>query len=137
MRAALLRSRSVDTSAAIDMIQTAAARALGLEALILFGSRARGAATARSDWDLGYLAGAGFDPGALLGALVLGLGTERVDLVDLRTASGLLRYRAARDGRLVWGDEGVHLRFRLEAIDFWCDVEPVLRPAYDAMLARR
>lgn len=77
----------------------AAARATaGLDLLVLFGSRARGAAWAGSDWDFGYLADETADVPALLVRLVEALDDERVDLVDLRRASGLLRYRAAGDG---------------------------------------
>lgn len=112
-----------------------AARQPGLRLLVLFGSRARGEATERSDWDLGYLADASFDPDRLLGDLLLGLGTDDVDLVDLAGAGALVRYRAARDGRLLYETPaGVFMRFSLEAVRFWCDVEPVLRHAYRELL---
>lgn len=67
----------------------------GFDLLILFGSRARGDARPGADWDCGYLA----DETTDVPALVEALGDDRNDLVDLRTAGGLLRYRAARDGR--------------------------------------
>jgi predicted nucleotidyltransferase len=116
-------------------VREAAAKHAGLEVLVLFGSRARGEGIEGSDWDFGYLASSQFDPAALLSDLVLALGTEDVDLVDLSTASGLLRYRAARDGRLVCGHIAAFERFWLQAVDFWCDTEPILRPAYQAVLA--
>ena len=107
----------------------------GLELLILHGSRARGDATPSSDWDLGYLAGPELRAEDLLAALVEGLGTDRVDLVDLARAGALLRYRAARDARLVWQAHPLALPdFQLGAATFWCDTEPVLRPAYEAYL---
>ena len=108
----------------VDTVQVLAAQQPGLGALVLFGSRARGEAAATSDWDFGYLADREFDPAAFLAAIVYELGTEEVDLVDLSTASGLLRFRAARDGRLLWGDERLIEHFRLEAASFWCDAEP-------------
>ncbi|MBY0274923.1 nucleotidyltransferase domain-containing protein [Candidatus Binatia bacterium] len=107
----------------------------GLRALLLFGSRARGDAAATSDWDLGYLAESSFDPAALLADLVRALGTERIDLVDLSAASGLLRFRAAREGVALLGDADV-ADFRIAAASFWCDAEPILRGAYDAVLER-
>ena len=119
----------------LQAVREAAAKYAGLEVLVLFGSRARGDAIEGSDWDFGYLASSQFDPPALLGDLVLALGTDDVDLVDLSSASGLLRYRAARDGRLVWGHPRTFERFWLEAVDFWCDTEPILRSAYQAVLA--
>ncbi len=98
-------------------------------------ARARGEAGPRSDWDLGYLADPGADLGALAVAITSTLRSDRVDLVDLATASALLRYRTARDGVLLLEREAnTFLRFRLEATRFWCDVEPVVRAAHDDVL---
>ena len=56
-------------------------------------------------------------------------------MLDL--ASGLLRYRAARDGVLVYeARPGIFDRFRFEAARFWYDAEPVLRAGYEALLDR-
>ena len=108
----------------------------GLELLMLYGSRARGDDTSRSDWDFGYLAGPNVDVAGLLGSLVSALGTDRVDLVDLRRAGGLLRFRAARDGDSVFESRpGIADRFRLDAAQFWCDVAPVLQRGYADVLA--
>lgn len=109
---------------------------VGLRALLLFGSRARGDAAPAADWDFGYLAETSFDPAALFADLTRVLRTDRVDLVDLSTASGLLRFRAARDGIALVGDADVIDDFRIAAASFWCDAEPVLRGAYDAVLER-
>jgi predicted nucleotidyltransferase len=114
-----------------------AERAPGLRLLVLFGSRAQGREHSRSDWDFGYLADTGFQPEALHAELVRAVNTERVDLVDLATAGGLLRYRAAAQGRpLHEVHPGEFARFWREAVGFWCDVEPILRPAYDRVLER-
>ena len=99
----------------------------GLELLLLFGSRARSESHRQSDWDLAYLAPPHMDPATLRGRLVDVLGTDAIDLIDLTRASGLLRFRAARDGQLVFearpclADE-----FRFEAARFWYDAAPVL-----------
>lgn len=107
----------------------------GLDLLLLFGSRARGDAHAGSDWDLGYLADARFDAAGLLAALVETVGRDDIDLVDLARAGGLLRYRAARDGDVLFESRSrAGERFRLDAIQFWCDAEPVLRRGYAAVL---
>ncbi len=107
-----------------------------LKVLLLFGSRARGDASEHSDWDFGYLASDDLDLPALLASLVTALATDRVDLVDLDRASGLLRFRAARDGETVFeASEGLADRFRLEAASFWCDAYPVLRAEYESILA--
>lgn len=108
-------------------------------ALVLHGSRARGEAGPGSDWDLGVLPVPGRSPdlAAITAALVEILGTERVDVVDLGTASALLRFRAARDGvALVEREPGAALGFREEAVRFWCDAGPVIRAAQDDVLAR-
>lgn len=126
----------MSAAADLDRIAGIAAGRPGLRALLLFGSRARGDAAPTADWDLAYLADASFDPAAFVVELVRLLGTDRVDLVDLSAASGLLRFRAARDGVAVCGDAEAIERFRIEAALFWCDVEPVLRDAYDAALER-
>jgi predicted nucleotidyltransferase len=108
----------------------------GLELLLLFGSRARDEAHAGSDWDVGYVAAAGMDVEALRAAVVDVLGTDRVDLVDLRRASGLLRYRAARDGRPVFeARPGLGDAFVLDAVRFWCDAAPLLQRGYEDVLA--
>jgi hypothetical protein len=108
----------------------------GLEALFLFGSRARGDAAAGSDWDFGYLASGAFDEATLLGAIVIILGSDHVDLVNLRRAGGLLRFRAARDGQLLFETRrGLGDQFRLEAAQFWCEAAAVLRHGYDEVLA--
>ena len=107
----------------------------GLEVLLLFGSRARGDAHAGSDWDLGYLAGADLDVPALLAAIVETAGSDRVDLVDLSRASGLLRYRAARDGQVLFeARPRLAEQFCLDAAQFWCDAAPVLRRGYEEAL---
>ena len=119
-----------------DALARVAQATPALELLLLFGSRARTDAHPRSDWDLAYLAGAGFDLAALVGALVEAVGSDRVDLVDLRRASGLLRYRVARDGQVVYeARPRLAERFRLEAAQFWCDAAPVLQRGYDEVLA--
>ncbi|GLZ51798.1 hypothetical protein Acsp07_14150 [Actinomycetospora sp. NBRC 106378] len=110
----------------------------GVELLVLHGSRARGDARPSSDWDLGYVAapGADVDPAALLDVLASTLGTDEVDLVDLRHASAVLRFRAARDGvALVEMHPEAFLDFRLDAVRFWCDAEPVIRRAQAEILA--
>ena len=102
----------------------------GLRLLVLHGSRARGDQHDGSDWDFGVLADDSFDLAALVVSLTTLLGTDAVDLVDLRRASALLRYRTARDGVVVLErPEGEFLRFQLEAVQFWCDAGPVIRAA--------
>ena len=114
-----------------------ASRHPALRLLLLFGSRARGDAHEQFDWDLGYLAGPGLDPDALLLDLVNALDTDRVDLVDLARAGGQVRFRAARDGRRIHeASPGTFEAFWTDAVTFWCDAEPLLRTGYAEALAR-
>ena len=127
---------STPPPATFDDIAGAVREVRGLHALLLFGSRARNDAHERSDWDFGYLGSGNLDPDGLLGALVTAVGTDRVDLVDLARAGGLLRYRAARDGQVVVEPSpGTAEAFRLAAVQFWCDAGPVLQRGYERVLA--
>jgi predicted nucleotidyltransferase len=120
----------------LDRVRDVASRTPGLELLLLFGSRARGDAHARSDWDFGYVAASTLEVAELLAALVETVGSDRLDLVDLARASGLLRYRAARDGVALFESRPRTMEtFCLDAADFWCDAEPILRRGYDDLLA--
>lgn len=108
----------------------------GLDVLMLFGSRARHDARPQSDWDFAYLASGALDVAGLTVTLVTAVGTDRIDLVDLNGAGGLLRYRAACDGQVVFeARPGLADRFRLEAAQFWCDAAPVLERGYEDVLA--
>ena len=128
--------RSVDDSIIIDLREVAA-RTDGIVLLLLFGSRARGDFSPEADWDFGYLADGPVDLLALMAELSQVVRSDRLDVVDLGRASGLLRYRAARDGVSVYeATPGSFDRFRFEAARFWFDAEPVLRPAYEAVLDR-
>lgn len=125
----------MDTERALATLRRIAARH-EVRLLVLHGSRGRGRVHAGSDWDLGYLADATFDPAALAVDLTAALGTDDVDLVDLARASALLRFEAARHGRCVHeASPGIHETFVLDATLFWCDAEPVIRRAQAAVLA--
>jgi len=122
-------------AASLQELQALAARESGLRLLVLFGSRARGDAAPYADWDFGFLAEGSLDTLSLMAALAEAIGSEHLDLVDLARASGLLRYRAARDGVLVYeAQPGIFDGFRIAAARFWYDAEPVLRAGYDAIL---
>jgi predicted nucleotidyltransferase len=107
----------------------------GLRLLVLFGSRARGDATSRSDWDLGYLGEASLDREGLLADVVATAGTEAIDLVDLDRAGGLVRFRAARDARVLFeASDGTFARFWFDAVSFWCDMGSIIRAGYEGIL---
>ena len=121
----------------LSQVARIAAAQPGLQLLLLHGSRARGNAHTHSDWDFAYLAGPGFDPDALIARLAEALHTDEVDLADLARTSGLLRYKAASDGIAVYQQTPeLFEQFRLDAISAWCEMAPVLGPAYAEQLGR-
>jgi len=118
-----------------DALRAVAQRHPALDLLVLHGSRARGEEHAGSDWDFAYLARGEIDPLGLQADLEAVLGSSKLDVVDLSRAGGLLRFRAARDGRCLYeAAPGVFDDFRLRAIGFWLDVAPIVEPEYRAVL---
>jgi predicted nucleotidyltransferase len=106
-----------------------------LELLVLHGSRARGDHAQHSDWDFAYAGDV--DELGLRAELARALGTDHVDLVDLESAGGLLRYRVARDGICLFErTAGALEQFCLEAIHFWLDAAQVIEPEYQGILTR-
>ena len=96
----------VDQPGFADQVLQALGRALPdcrVIGLWLYGSHASGRATPRSDVDLAVLADRRLDPLAVgaAGAQLERITGSRVDLVDLRAASGLLRVQATHQGRLI------------------------------------
>ena len=56
------------------------------------------------------------------------LGTQRLDLVDLRKASPLLRFHIIRDGRLLYAQDDETLnRFELDTLHLYRDTAPLRR----------
>lgn len=108
----------------------------GIRLLILFGSRARNEMTADSDWDFAYVGDPLFDSDAFYLDLVLLLRTEKIDLVNLAKANGLLRFRIARDGVLFYQTAEEYERFWCDAVHFWCDAGPLIRVEYEGFLQR-
>lgn len=127
---------AAQTKMDLSALHSQAAGARGLRLLVLHGSRARGDYRTDSDWDFGFVADSTFDPDAFLARLSETLGTP-VDLADLSRGSALLRFKVAAEGVVVFEAEADDFeQFRLEAVQTWCDMEPVLTRAYDAALAR-
>lgn len=108
----------------------------GVLLAVLHGSRARGEAGPRSDWDVAVQVGRSSDIAAVAARIAEVVGTDAVDVVDLERTSALLRYRAARDGVLLYEHGvGAFLDFRIAATLFWCDTGPVVRAAQERVLA--
>jgi predicted nucleotidyltransferase len=120
-----------------DRLRGLARRTRGLKLLLLFGSRGRGDERADSDWDFAFRGDPSLAVELLSANLAAELATDAVDLVDLDRANGLLRYRAARDGVLLFeARPNSFEQFWLDAVGFWCDARHVLEPSYEAILER-
>ncbi|MEY4583025.1 MAG: hypothetical protein RL701_7728 [Pseudomonadota bacterium] len=101
----------------------------------MHGSRARADHRADSDWDFVYLASPELEVPLLFADLAIALGSDEIDLADLAAVGGLIRYRAARDGVVIFESEPGHFeRFWFDAVSFWCDASPVLLAGYKAVL---
>jgi hypothetical protein len=84
----------------------------------------------------GYLGSTALDVDGLLATLVLTVGHDRIDLVDLARAGGQLRFRAAGDAVPLFAtDPNEFPRFWFDAVSFWCDMQPVLRAGYEEVLS--
>ncbi len=129
--------RMAPRPAELDRIDDVAAGHPALGLLLLLGSRATGTAHERSDWDFGVLPGPGGDVDLprLAADLMTLVGSDDVDVVDLTRASAVLRRDAASVGVvLVERKPDAFLEFALQALTFWCDVEPVVRRAHAEIL---
>ncbi|MEN9798270.1 MAG: hypothetical protein RL653_1966 [Pseudomonadota bacterium] len=103
------------------------ARRSGMRLRALHGSRAREDHRPDSDWDFAFVPGPSTDELALGAALVRLLGTDAVDLCRLDTAGGLLRFRVAREGVLLFESApGTWASFVFEAARFWAEAGPIL-----------
>ena len=103
--------------------------------IILFGSRARETAGAASDIDIGILMHAARQPLTVDQKMELKIRIaekfsfheDHIDLVDLSVASPLLQYRAAEEGKLLFGMPYDFLRFKVLAWKRYLDTAKLRR----------
>jgi len=120
------------TEALVDRLRLALEGGPALRLAVLFGSRARGSARARSDVDVGILP---VDPQLRLTAelelaarLSGAVGVE-VDVVRLDEASPLLGREIARDGVALFEDApGAFAAYRADAMSRWIDFDEIVAP---------
>jgi len=74
----------------------------GLQLVLLFGSVATGKQHKRSDIDLGFLFDRPIDVLSLTNRVITLLHTDDLDVVDLGRASPLLKFSAAKHGKLLY-----------------------------------
>ena len=73
-----------------------------LQLVLLFGSAASGAVHRKSDLDLAFLFDKPVDILDLTNRVIRCLHTDQVDVVDLRRASPLLAFSAAKHGKILY-----------------------------------
>lgn len=99
-----------------------------LRLLVLFGSAAQGRATSGSDIDIAVLCDGSADLDALYLTLAPRLGTDRLDVIDLRRAGPLLAMAIARTGRSLFEREpGAFREFQSLASRRYCDTDKLRR----------
>ncbi|MGH2708311.1 MAG: type VII toxin-antitoxin system MntA family adenylyltransferase antitoxin [Actinomycetota bacterium] len=113
---------------------------MGVELLILFGSRARGQAHPDSDLDVGALFAPGVDADlATRLEVVRGLlgGSDRLDLVLLNRADPLLLHEVTLTGRSVFeAYSGALEEFRIRAVKRYFDTEWLRKAEAEVLRAR-
>lgn len=125
----------------VERVATALERFEAVQEAYLFGSSARGEATAHSDVDVAvHLRDAdlgSFDVADVTAELIAALGTNAVDLVVLNRATPLLYHRVLRDGiRLFARDLCATTTREGRALSRFCDYVPQLAKI-DRVLAGR
>lgn len=115
-----------------DLPQTLA----DVQLLVLFGSAVKGRCASAHDIDLAVQCDGPADLDALYLAVAPRLGTDRVDLVDLRRAGPLLAFEVARTGRLLFERQpGAFRQFQSLASRRYCDTEKLRRAQRRAIQA--
>lgn len=113
----------------------------GLELLVLFGSHVKGRPGPRSDVDVGVQCESLADLDAWTLLLAPIVGSDRLDLVDLRRADPLLAFEIARTGQVLFERQGgVFHRFQALASLRYADTEKLRvaeRRAIHAFLERQ
>jgi uncharacterized protein len=74
----------------------------GLQLIVLFGSLAKGLRNRKSDIDLAFLYDMPFDIVQVTNHVSQLLRSDAIDIVDLRTASPLLRFSAMQNGKVLY-----------------------------------
>jgi len=96
----------------------------GLQFVLLFGSIVQRNMHKRSDIDLAFLFHGPVDILALTNKVSGLLRSDRIDVVDLRRASPLLKFSAAKEGRLLYErSPGLFNAFRSLAFRRYVDVK--------------
>lgn len=105
-----------------------------VQLIVLFGSQAKGTATARSDWDIAIRKTPDTYPGMQFFTLqkkiadALEISFDRIDLIDLQTASPLLSFAVAKEGIPLYEEVPGSFRvFQVRASKVYADTAKIRR----------
>lgn len=104
----------------VDLLRSEVA---DLQVVYLFGSTASGNQGFDSDVDLAFLAGSKFKPSSYYDLLVKASSvfSQRLDLIELRTASTVLQYQVLESGRVIYeSDPSLTARFEVTVLAMYC-----------------
>ena len=109
--------------------------------IIAFGSQVKGRATITSDFDFGVLKERflSLSERAYLSGYIskkLAINEDKIDLVDLSTASPLLKFEVARNGQLIDGDHADFIRFKVRAFKEYVDTAKFRRMREKIMMKK-
>jgi len=107
--------------------------------IIAFGSQVSGRATVASDFDFGFYSDkpASLSNRASISEFLskkLSINEDKIDLVDLATASPLLKFSVAQNGKLIDGDYIDFIRFKVRAFKEYVDTAKFRRLREEVML---
>lgn len=106
----------------------------GLELVILFGSHASGKLHRQSDIDLAFLYDRDVDIVSLTNRVIRLLHLDKIDVVDLRRASPLMKFSVAKTGLVLYESEpGIFNNFYSLAFKVYVDTKK-LRDAQKAAI---
>ena len=105
-----------------------------IQLIVLFGSQAKNRATERSDWDIAIAKTPDTYAGMQFFVLqeklsnLLEIPFDKIDLIDLRTASPLLSFAIAREGKPLYEDIPGRFRlFQVKASKIYADTAKIRR----------
>lgn len=107
--------------------------------IIAFGSQVTGKATPSSDFDIAYYAR---EPLSLTErtdisesiSKKLNINEDKIDLVDLSSASPILKFEVAQKGKLIEGSEFDFIRFKVRAFKEYTDTAKFRRARESHMM---
>lgn len=109
--------------------------------IIAFGSQVSGKSTTMSDHDFGVLGKQSLSLSERTDlsdyiSKKLDINEDKIDIVDLRTASPLLKFEVARNGKLIDGEYFDFIRFKVLAFKEYVDTAKFRRLREEVMMKK-